>query len=284
MSDHIAHDDLSAFLDDELSPERRSEVVAHLTACETCAARLEEVRWTIRFVSSLPIADVPEGTRLTARIPATTDRGWSRPARVAAFAAAAAAVLVASVALLGLGLSRLAGTDPGAVDPSASDPLRAARSEEASEHASLDEAAAFARPPTPDSLGAGYPRPFATARTDDLAERGGVPPPELGGIPEAPTRIGDEPTAWPAYDGPTEVALASGPDAEEGGPAAALESAPGARPATPLPAIEAADGLAADGTRAADVPLPGPGVGVLIALAGVLLILSAALFVRAWSR
>ena len=41
---HIADDGLLAYLDDELSDDRRSEVGQHLAECEACAAELESLR------------------------------------------------------------------------------------------------------------------------------------------------------------------------------------------------------------------------------------------------
>jgi len=51
--------DLSAYLDEELSPAERARVEAHLATCEQCRARLEELRQTVVLLRSLPPVPAP---------------------------------------------------------------------------------------------------------------------------------------------------------------------------------------------------------------------------------
>lgn len=60
MSCRDIRNDLSAYLDDELSPERRERVSAHLESCADCRAELETLRRTVEMVSELPRANAPE--------------------------------------------------------------------------------------------------------------------------------------------------------------------------------------------------------------------------------
>jgi len=53
MSDHYT-DRLSDYLDDELPPEERADVEAHLASCDTCAATLDELRAVAVRAASLP--------------------------------------------------------------------------------------------------------------------------------------------------------------------------------------------------------------------------------------
>lgn len=52
---------LSAYVDGELTEEERAEVLAHLDACETCRARLEEWMAMHAAFDAWEEADVPEG-------------------------------------------------------------------------------------------------------------------------------------------------------------------------------------------------------------------------------
>jgi len=47
--------DLSAYLDEALSPEARASVQAHLDACALCRTRLAELRGTARLIAALPM-------------------------------------------------------------------------------------------------------------------------------------------------------------------------------------------------------------------------------------
>ena len=52
-------ENLSAYLDGELSPQEADAVRAHLESCEDCAAEAESLRSTVRLVRSLERAQAP---------------------------------------------------------------------------------------------------------------------------------------------------------------------------------------------------------------------------------
>jgi anti-sigma factor RsiW len=61
MSSLHLDEELSAFLDDELSPEERARVTAHLEACGECKTLLQRLERTSAFVRDLPIPKAPPG-------------------------------------------------------------------------------------------------------------------------------------------------------------------------------------------------------------------------------
>jgi anti-sigma factor RsiW len=69
---------LSAWLDDELRPEERVAVAAHLDRCAACRADAEQVRWTRSLARSLPVRRAPE--ELLEGAARTAVAGPSRPA------------------------------------------------------------------------------------------------------------------------------------------------------------------------------------------------------------
>ena len=106
---------LSAYLDDALSPVERSAVAAHLDTCGACRARLAELRATASLIRALP--DLTPSRRLVPRIAAVP--AWLAPLRtlttmasgVSAFLFIASALL-ANVGTLAVGTS-------GAAQPAA---------------------------------------------------------------------------------------------------------------------------------------------------------------------
>lgn len=92
---------LSAFLDDELSPDARAEVEAHLAESADWRAVLAEVRETRDLVRTLPVREAPPGfwdallePNIAPPIPIDRPRHGPRIARWLAGAAAAAVVAV----------------------------------------------------------------------------------------------------------------------------------------------------------------------------------------------
>jgi hypothetical protein len=69
--------DLSVYIDGQLSQNARTAVEKHLAACEACARELEELRATISAVGALPEADAPRSFAVT---PEVLERRISRPA------------------------------------------------------------------------------------------------------------------------------------------------------------------------------------------------------------
>jgi anti-sigma factor RsiW len=74
---HLTTEQLSAYLDDQLSPGEQSDCHAHLSACQQCQARLADLRRTVVLLRTLPQARLPRSFALpTSTIPAS-----ERPAR-----------------------------------------------------------------------------------------------------------------------------------------------------------------------------------------------------------
>ncbi len=59
MSGPHLDEELSAFLDGELSPEERARVAAHLDACAECRAILQRLENTSAFIRDLPLPKAP---------------------------------------------------------------------------------------------------------------------------------------------------------------------------------------------------------------------------------
>jgi anti-sigma factor RsiW len=81
--------DLSAYLDDALSPEARSSVQAHLDTCALCRTRLAELRGTARLIAALPM---PMPSR--SLVPRISVPVWMAPLRAFATLASGAAILL----------------------------------------------------------------------------------------------------------------------------------------------------------------------------------------------
>jgi anti-sigma factor RsiW len=91
---------LSAFLDDEVSDSRRAEMQEHLRICPMCAAEIEQIKSLSLVVSESPAPRLSQISlhRLHVRVNEAMDRGLLRFVRV--FNAVAACVLVAGSAWL----------------------------------------------------------------------------------------------------------------------------------------------------------------------------------------
>jgi hypothetical protein len=127
MSDHIPPDDLSAWLDDELAPERRAAVATHLAACARCRHELAELEATVALVRAMPRTPLPAGVSFRLPVePAPAPRRWPALSSWLALGATAAVV----VGLAGL-------LAPGAAIPAAQPAAEpaVARYEELSEDA-----------------------------------------------------------------------------------------------------------------------------------------------------
>jgi len=59
-------DELSSYLDDELSPDYRRELTAHVEGCSTCQVLLDSTGKTIRIVTETRSFDM--GDRLSERL------------------------------------------------------------------------------------------------------------------------------------------------------------------------------------------------------------------------
>jgi anti-sigma factor RsiW len=112
--------DLSAFLDDALSAERRAAVDAHLDTCSACRTRLAQLRATSRLIAALP-SPVPS-RRL---VPRLSIPAWVAPLRtLSALGSGAAALLfVVSALTSALGGFATSGAAPAAAPaPNAAQP------------------------------------------------------------------------------------------------------------------------------------------------------------------
>jgi len=56
---------LSAYLDGELSPSDRARVEAHLRECQLCAEELKTLRWTARLTAQMPMLKAPRSFLIT---------------------------------------------------------------------------------------------------------------------------------------------------------------------------------------------------------------------------
>ena len=99
-------DELTAYLDGELSPEAANRVRAHLAGCEECRATERMLNFTVSSIRTLPSFEPSRGLRRRVlaeveSLPASSWTGWRawlRPGRlVPSGAALAAAVAVAVV-------------------------------------------------------------------------------------------------------------------------------------------------------------------------------------------
>lgn len=54
MNSHLDPDLLSAYLDDEVTPDERALITKHLPGCEACQRELESLRWTVALLHRLP--------------------------------------------------------------------------------------------------------------------------------------------------------------------------------------------------------------------------------------
>lgn len=97
MTDHLALEDLSAYLDDELDEARRAEVAQHLAECPRCSAELESLEWSVGFLRAAPRQPLPRGASLRIEVAESKkiDRPWTSLLGWVVAATAAAVLLIA---------------------------------------------------------------------------------------------------------------------------------------------------------------------------------------------
>jgi hypothetical protein len=303
MIAHISPDDLSARLDDALSPARRDQVDAHLVTCADCRAALEGLRWAVSYVHAMPVVSMPPGTSLHVPLApraaprATVLRRPWHPVLSTLGAGLAVVVIGAALVLRGQGTGGTVGTvhlenttgggsaAPGMVTPEVGVGAAVAVPGLAyGNHITSSLVGPFAgvpemAVPTPDDDSAGYPVPLATAREAEVRMQGGVaPPPEVGvtgpsagGAAPVPSRV-PAPTADTSAL-PAPAAAATGPRVVHPSPSAA-DSVTTPRPTA---AVTGAGPGSPPGTRR------GPFVP-LVLLAGALIALSGLALSRARHR
>lgn len=84
MTCHDAREALSAFLDDELGPEHRREVAAHLEGCAECRRELDGLRQTVALLRGVEPARAPVGF-VDRVVTVARPRPWYRRLATAAF-------------------------------------------------------------------------------------------------------------------------------------------------------------------------------------------------------
>lgn len=82
QDEHLTTEQLSAFLDKQLSPPEQAVFDAHLASCQQCQSRLADLRLTVALVRALPQEEVPRSFVLPSRLAPVAERSTPRPARV----------------------------------------------------------------------------------------------------------------------------------------------------------------------------------------------------------
>ena len=72
--EHLTTEQLSAFLDKELSSQEKAIVDAHLSDCQQCQQALADLRQTVAMLRALPRVEVPRSFTLPARIAAVQEQ------------------------------------------------------------------------------------------------------------------------------------------------------------------------------------------------------------------
>ncbi len=82
QDEHLTTEQLSAFLDKQLSPPEQAVFDAHLASCQQCQSRLADLRLTVALVHALPEEEVPHSFVLPSRLTPVAERPVHRPATV----------------------------------------------------------------------------------------------------------------------------------------------------------------------------------------------------------
>jgi putative zinc finger protein len=82
QDEHLTTEQLSAFLDKQLSPAERAVFDAHLASCQQCQSRLADLRLTVALVRALPQEEVPRSFVLPSRLAPGAEHPTPRPATV----------------------------------------------------------------------------------------------------------------------------------------------------------------------------------------------------------
>ena len=81
---HLATEQLSAFLDKQLSPEEQAICEAHLQSCQHCQNALLGLRQTVAFLQALPQPELPRSFALPTTVTYLQERPERQPAEDAA--------------------------------------------------------------------------------------------------------------------------------------------------------------------------------------------------------
>lgn len=82
QDEHLTTEQLSAFLDKQLSPPEQAVFDAHLASCQQCQSRLADLRLTVALVRALPQEEVPRSFVLPSRLAPVAERPTPRAATV----------------------------------------------------------------------------------------------------------------------------------------------------------------------------------------------------------
>jgi hypothetical protein len=213
---HLQTEQLSALLDQQLSPAEQSRAEQHLVACSRCEEELESLRATVSLVRRLPQVEPPRDFGL----PATTLRSVARQSRLLRLVpwTRAAGALAAALFVVLMSADLLAGAGGG-------EPVVAPVSEPRPAFAPAAESRGAAGSPTAavNPVDAAQPAPQAAPSADGAALQGS--PAQNKAAAAAPFGTAP-PAAVPARPAP---AFAPTP------PAPAARAAPPPPLATPAP-------------------------------------------------
>lgn len=81
-NEHLTTGQLSAYLDNQLTPQEQALVVAHLRTCEHCQATLVDLRQMVAMLHALPQVEVPRSFVLPAAITPVPARPAPQETRV----------------------------------------------------------------------------------------------------------------------------------------------------------------------------------------------------------
>ena len=118
MNSHfVDQEELQAWLDGELTPERASEVKGHIGDCSECSAVVEELKIVTAALQSWEVESAP-ATLQTPSLPAEKSGGWLMGHKFLAFAATVGVILIiAAISIPNLLRSRMSVSPRVAVLP-----------------------------------------------------------------------------------------------------------------------------------------------------------------------
>ncbi len=206
QQEHLTTEQLSAFLDKQLTPQEQAFFDAHLQSCQRCQAALGELRRTVALLHAMPQPQLPRSFTLPAgipQLPATRPQPaqqrrvlrytLQRSVRAVSTLAAAAAVIFILSGLLAAfpfhaggaastGSAPVYGTSNGSVHASATRPnlTQAPQAQGSTPRAAGTPVMKGHQTRTPTaSPGVPTPTPAATSTSDGTVNGGPTNPPTL---------------------------------------------------------------------------------------------------------
>jgi predicted anti-sigma-YlaC factor YlaD len=176
---HLTTEQLSAFIDKQLSVEEQSQVDEHLKQCEQCQLWLKELRQTVMLVHALPqpqlprsfalpadilVAPLPAQTEHTSHVTSIPRARFSRVRTTIRVVSTLAAVVGIVFLLSGfLSLSHIAASSATATSESGSGSSASSASSSSSTSAGVSNQA-------PQAKQAATPRPISTAMSTSISQ------------------------------------------------------------------------------------------------------------------